>query len=475
MPQLPATVRSLPVTGAAALTALRRGERVPYLGIASQHARIARGRTLAVVGLVAFVCSVWLRIVVVSAHPQELWLNIDLDVYYEAGRSLAHDQQHLYSNGFGLGKLPYLYPPLTALGYAHLTWLTFDQIKVLTAAVSIACLVTVAWSAWGLLGYRAGFGRLGAALGVAAVGIWLEPVHSNLNLGQVNVVVMALVVADLAQADRRWTKGIGIGLATAIKLTPGLFVVYLLLTRRFRAAAVATGSFVAVSGAVWLVLPKGSREFWFHAIGVTSFGRDYAANQSFQGMFLRLLNNNDHAAKYPWLLASALIVIIGLAAAALAANRGAELLAGAVVSVIALEISPISWTCHWVWVELLLVLAIHAAIRSGQLRTRVWVTVGTIAMLAWPMRVNDSGGSDPRQPLIPTGLINYAPRSLGREEAWDPFQMLYGNGYVLAGVAFVIAVAVLEFRRLRRDETDAVDRSETTKEPEELAGAATSG
>ena len=451
MPQTPATVRTLLSPGIAAFTAIRRGERVPYLGIASQHLRIARGRTLAVVGVVAFLCSVWLRIVVVSDHPQDLWLTIDLDVYYEAGKSLPHGQAGLYTNGFGLGGLPYLYPPFTALVFEHLTWISFDQIKVLTAAVSIGCLVTVAWSAWGMLGYRAGLGRLGATGAVAAVGIWLEPVHSNLNLGQVNMVVMALVVWDLAQADRRWTKGIGIGLATAIKLTPGLFIVYLLVTRRVRAAVVAAGSFAAVSGVVWLILPKASRDFWFHAIGITPFQRDYAANQSFQGMFLRLLNNSDSAAKYPWLLASALIVVVGLAAAALAANRGAELLGCCVVAVVALEISPISWTCHWVWFEPLVVLAIYAAIRSGHLRTRVWAAVGTIAALAWPMRVGADGGSDPKQPLVPTGLINYAPRSQGREEAWDPFQILFGNAYVLCGVAFVVAVAVLELRRLTRE------------------------
>lgn len=448
---MPATIRSLPGLGATALRTLRHGDRVAYLGLKAQHLRFARGRTLAVIGLVAFVCSVWLRIVVVSNHPRDLWLTIDLDVYYHAGDSLHHGQDALYTRGFGLGGLPYLYPPLTALVFEHLTWISFDQIRVLTAGVGIGCLVTVAWSAWGMLGYRAGLGRLGATGAVAAVGLWLEPVSSNLGLGQVNMIVMALVIWDLAQSDRSWTKGIGIGLATAIKLTPGLFVVYLLITRRFKAAAVATGTFAAVSGGVWLILPKASREFWFHAIGITPFGRDYAANQSFEGMFLRLLNNDDSVAKYPWLLACALIVVVGLAVAALAANRGAELLAGCVVGVIALEISPISWTCHWVWFEPLVVLAVHAAIRSGHLRTRVWAAVGTIAALAWPTRVGLDGGSNPRQPLLPTGLINYTPRSQGREEAWDPFQILLGNAYVICGVAFVVAVAVLELRRLARD------------------------
>lgn len=478
MPEISANVRSFPGIGAA-ISAIRRGERLPYLGLASQHRRLPRGRTLAIAGVVAFACSVWLRIVIVSAHPQQLWLTVDLDVYYEAGRSLPHGEAALYSSGFGLGGFAYLYPPLTALVFEHLSSVSFDEIRMLMATVSIGCLVAVAWSAWGLLGYRPGFGRCGATAAVAAVGLWLEPVNSNLGLGQVNVLIMALVIGDLALSDRRWAKGVGIGLATAIKLTPGLFVVYLLLTRRIRAAVVAVGTFAAVTGGVWLVLPKASRDFWFHAIGVSPPGHDYAANQSLQGMFLRLLNNSDSAAKYPWLLASALIALAGLAAATLAANRGAELLGALVVAVVALEVSPISWTNHWVWFEPLIVLAAHTALSARRRSAGVWAAVGTIAALAWPARVGVDGGSDPKQPLLPTGLINYAPRSQGREEAWDPFQILLGNAYVICGAAFVATVVVLEWRRLRRLTRDSPDPADASapapQEPEALGAPAAAG
>lgn len=463
MPGIPVAVRSLPGLGATALTTIRRGERVPYLGTASQHLRMARGRTLAVVGVVAFVLSVWWRVTVVTNHPMDLWLTIDLSVYYDAGASLAHSRSGLYSHGFGLANLPYLYPPVTALAFHHLTWISFDQIKVLIAAVSMACLVAVGWAAWGMLGYRVSFGRVGASFAVAAVGIWLEPVHSTLILGQVEMLIMALVVVDLAQPDRWWTKGIGIGLATAIKLTPGLFVVYLLLTRRVRAAFVAAGTFAVVTGGAWLVLPTASRQFWFHSLGVTPFDRGYAANQSFQGMFVRLLHDSNDSAKLPWLLASALLAVVGLAAATLAANRGAELLGACLVGVVGLEISPISWTCHWVWFVPLVVLGVHTAFQSRhRWAPRLWVLGGTIAALAWPMRVNNSGGSDPRLSLIPTGLLYYAPHGQNLEETWDPFQMVLGNSYVLFGVGFVVAAAVLELRRLAQGRVVAGGATGTT-------------
>jgi len=433
-----------------AVTSLLRGERVPYLGMASQHTRIRLGRTFAIAGVAAFIASVALRIAVALAHPESQWTMIDLSVYSGAGEALSHHQSQLYSSRFGMFPLPYIYPPFSALVFHELDWLTFDQLQLLAATVSITCLAAVVWAAWGMLGYRVNGARLGAAGATAAVCLWLEPVISTLNFGQINLLVMGLVVVDLAQSDRKWTKGIGVGLATAIKLTPGLFVVYLLITRRFRAAMVATGTFAVTVFGTWAALPKASREFWFHAIGVTPVGRDYLSNQSFEGLFLRLTDNSDTAAKLPWLFCCAAIIAAGMVAAALASNRGAELLGICLTSVVALAISPISWTSHWVWFALLIVLATDTAIRSRRTWMRLWTAIGVVLLLAWPMHIDGTGVSDTRLPLIPTGMIWYVPHTGGREEGWDPAQIIFGNAYLICGVAFVAVMAVREFRRLAR-------------------------
>ncbi len=84
--------------------------------------------------------------------------------------------------------------------------------------------------------------RLGATLLLSRAWLlWTEPVQRALFLGQVELVLMALVVWDLCQPDRRRWKGAATGLAAGIKLVPLLFIAYLLLTRRFRQAAVAGG------------------------------------------------------------------------------------------------------------------------------------------------------------------------------------------------------------------------------------------
>ena len=105
--------------------------------------------------------------------------------------------------------------------------------------------------------------RLGATLGVSALALLTEPVQQTLALGQVNLLLMLLVVADLLTPDAlrgrtRWWHGIGIGLAAGVKLTPLIFIPYLLLVRRYRQAATAAGVFAATVALGYAVLPRDS-------------------------------------------------------------------------------------------------------------------------------------------------------------------------------------------------------------------------
>ena len=106
--------------------------------------------------------------------------------------------------------------------------------------VSLFSLVATIWIAFRQLGWEK-TSRLGATLLLSGLLLWTEPVQRALFLGQVELVLMALVVWDLCQPDRRRWKGAATGIAAGIKLVPLLFIAYLLLTRRFRQAAVAGG------------------------------------------------------------------------------------------------------------------------------------------------------------------------------------------------------------------------------------------
>jgi alpha-1,2-mannosyltransferase len=119
---------------------------------------------------------------------------------------------------------------------------------------------------------------------------WLEPMRLTAELGQINIVLLVLVVGDLlATAQSKWS-GVGIGLAAGLKLTPALFIVYLLVTRRIRAALVATATFAGMVGLGFAVAPSDSVSYWLHGRfdDVNQISHDPLANTSLGGLVLRL-------------------------------------------------------------------------------------------------------------------------------------------------------------------------------------------
>src|SRR6185312_10524653 len=149
-----------------------------------------------------------------------------------------------------------------ALLFAVGSGASFATWQIGLAVLTIGLLPVVAYFSLGLAGRPAGLARAAAAFAIAAVGLWLEPVAMTLFFGQINLLLLALVVGDLALPDRIKGKGIGIGLAAGIKLTPLIFIPYLLFTRRARAAAVSTLTFAVTVGLGFALLPRASAVYW---------------------------------------------------------------------------------------------------------------------------------------------------------------------------------------------------------------------
>lgn len=436
-------------SGGNSVAALRREvltfePRVPYRPAA---ARSLDSRLWLPLGLVLAAVAAATWVWTVRHHPDWLWRLIDLSVYDDAGDSLGENQSQLYAKRFGLGKLPFIYPPFAALVFFKLPF-GFATLKLVLTGLTLACLLAVVWASWGMLGYRRDWGRLGATLAVAGVVLWLEPVQQTLLFGQVNVILMAAVVLDLAVPDTRWWKGIGIGLATGFKLTPGIFIVYLVLTRRFRAAAVATATFFVTALGSWLVIPHASKVYWTDAIGVgNNVGQDFISNQSLNGMLRRVFDEGP-AEKPLWLLACAVTAVVGLGAATLLSLRGRELAGLVTCGVTGLLVSPISWTHHWVWIAPILVLIAHVSLLRFRAAASwparaAWVAlpvVFTLLTFAWPMSM------ERRPALTPQGLLWLLPYSQEREHDWNVFQFLAGNAYLFAGIALIAIAAYTALR-----------------------------
>jgi len=196
----------------------------------------------------------------VHASPQYYWSQIDTAVYRDGGIAVRNQPAMLYALGLGPAKLPFIYTPFAALLFAAGSGASFATWQVGLAVLTIGLLPVVAYLSLGLAGRPAGLARAAAAFAIAAVGLWLEPVAMTLFFGQINLVLLALVVGDLALPDRIKGKGIGIGLAAGIKLTPLIFIPYLLFTRRVKAAAVSALTFAVTVGFGFALLPHASAE-----------------------------------------------------------------------------------------------------------------------------------------------------------------------------------------------------------------------
>ena len=270
---------------------------------------------------------------------------VDLEVYRQAGAVLLAG-----GDFYDLpGPLQFLYPP-------------FAAVLALPLALLPATVVQLGWTAAGALALVAilhRFGLKGWVLSLAgsAVVYLVEPVVQTLTFGQLGIFLVALVVLDLAPGPRVFSRrllpeGALTAVATAIKLTPAIFVVYLLLVRKFRAFWVAVVTGVVVTLISFAFVPAASYEFWTRlAHGDTGLGHSiiYYTNQSVMADIVRIFGLGQTPA-IVGLVLSAAVAVAGLWAATLWHRLGDVRLAVNLCGVAGLLASPVSWLHHFVWV-----------------------------------------------------------------------------------------------------------------------------
>ncbi|HEX8007879.1 MAG TPA: glycosyltransferase 87 family protein, partial [Trebonia sp.] len=219
------------------------------VGLASRRPASERGaatsRVLLIAGVAVAAVAAAAYLAALATHPANALLKgFDLQVYLGGGQQALHHPGNLYSWIYQRHPgIQFTYTPFAALVFAVGSLLPFRLLMDLVAVVSTFALVATIWIAFRELGWERA-ARTGVTLLLAGLTFWSEPVQRGLYLGQVELVLMALVVWDMSQPDRRWWKGAATGIAAGIKLVPLLFIAYLVVTRRFRQAAVAAGAFV---------------------------------------------------------------------------------------------------------------------------------------------------------------------------------------------------------------------------------------
>lgn len=341
--------------------------------------------------------------VVLAIWPAAHTLLIDLEVYRAGGEHVLRGQP-LYAGGVLLD-LPFVYPPAAAVLFAPLVLLPLGLLKIVWTVLGVGLLALVVRRSAQSLGVAAGSGLVAATAAGVALATWLDPVRTTLYLGQINIVLLALVVGDLTgRPDSRW-RGVGLGVAAAVKLTPLLFVAYLVLVGRVRAASTAVAAFVAVGLVGFLVAPADSVTYWLRgtfaaadrisAVAATS-------NHSLHGLLARALGGG--AATGVYLVGAAVLVAVTLALAVRAHRRDQELLALTLCGLCSAAVAPFAWSHHFVWVVPLVVLLGQRAARGGR-AARV-LLIGVLAATAAVLTAlpGPAVGPIPR-----TGLISLAP------------------------------------------------------------------
>jgi alpha-1,2-mannosyltransferase len=385
-------------------------------------------------GLAAGAVSVALLALALYTDRTRLWSMIDLRVYQWGGR-LAMTDPNVYHRKYQ-GFLYFTYTPMALTICMAASKLTLAAAKWLITIATVASVGLSAWLALGIGGYRRGAGRLGLALLVGALALWLEPVQQTLAFGQVNAVLMVLVLGDLALRDGSRMKGIGIGLAAGFKLVPAIFIAYLLVTRQLRAAAVAAVTFGATILYGFAVLPTESRQYWLDGLfdkASRTGSVTYVANQSLFGFITRTLRSTGPGASQLWLAAAVVVAVCGLVIAAWAYHQGQRLLAVAATAITGLLVSPVSWSHHWVWILVVGVALVDLVIRSRSTVALVACMATVLLFLAYPQVSSHAA--------VPEGLIWLAPHYRHLELTWHGLQRLTGNLYVAVGLVFLAGLA----------------------------------
>ncbi|TVT16181.1 DUF2029 domain-containing protein [Amycolatopsis acidiphila] len=358
---------------------------------------------------------------------------MDLGVYKIAGARVL-DGTSVYDTpllGETRGVWEFVYTPFAALLFVPLAKLHGDTFSYVGGIADFVVLALGVWAALSLLNFRRDLRLVVFSLPIAALLMWCEPIRETMAFGQVNIVLMTIVLVDMALPDSFRGKGVLTGIAAGIKLTPAFFIAYFLFTKRYRAAAVSAGSLVATVVLGFLVLPHDSKTFWSGAFAdPTRVGvPENPSNESLRGMFARSIGL-DGGMKILWFLAAAVLALACLWLARRLSFGRQELLAVVLCGLATTLVSPYSWVHHWVWWGALLIWLLDASLRR-------WAVGAWVSLLVTFVVV--SGGVLTLFGSDESTLLTYP--------SWGHLGVVYHNAYIWLTLA-LFAVVALRLRKL---------------------------
>jgi alpha-1,2-mannosyltransferase len=356
---------------------------------------------------------------------------LDLQVYRDAGRAYLNGVP-LFGTGFtGAGGLRFIYGPIAAVLVVPFTLLPDMVAWGLWTMLSVALLWWVLRTVCERLGLP---GSSATAVTLLAPALLIGPVRDTLGYGQINIIMMALVVLDVAGVIPRRFRGVGIGIAAAIKVTPAAFGLLLLVRKDYPSVVRAAGAFLLAAALGFLFAPADSRVYWTSEFFNTDRGGPhlYGPNQAVTGLLARM-GLGRPTEDIVWMVS----VVVIVAAAAYSARKftvaGEHVLAMGVVALAALLAAPLAVSHHWVYIVILLPLLLAPQYAS------------------WRCPLGAAAG------VFFVSAQNAVPIGGDRELSWSLTEQLLGNSEGITGIALLAAAVILARTRRPSGQSSIVE------------------
>ncbi|ACU74292.1 conserved hypothetical protein [Catenulispora acidiphila DSM 44928] len=358
---------------------------------------------------------------------------IDLKVYRDGGISFMKDLP-LYTTRFPHPldgpDLPFTYPPFAAVLFSVLGFVGYHLAAVLMVLIGFTALT---WTIYLVLHNRAGARFLPeptprVLVTITLLSLVMEPISSTFLHGQINLLLMGLVVTDALGPKTRIPRGALAGVAAAIKLTPAVFLLYFVARRQWKSASNMVAAFIGATSLSIILAPRDSKAYWtatvFDPTRIGDLG--YAANQSLRGGLHRLgglpgLAMSVKTEERLWFALSMIVIALAYHGARRAIRREDPVCALAVVAACQLLISPVSWSHHWVWIAPMLLPFAIQIVRGGERLKIAGLVVLTAVFLIGPLLL--------------------FPVDHGLEMHWGWWENLIGDAYLIITLSFVVWAA----------------------------------
>jgi alpha-1,2-mannosyltransferase len=367
---------------------------------------------------------------------------IDLLVYRAGGRAVLAGND-LYVPDFppinDAPNLPFTYPPFAALLFVPLALLPLATAKAIALVLNaVACavlfgvVVVASRNAWQRLHSRRELfapvsTKVRVVVFAAAIFFLLsEPVQATFRFGQINLVLAAAVAVDVLLPHARWPRGLLVGLAVAVKLTPVVFVAYFVITRQWRAAVVSSATALSVTLIGWILLPADTFRYFSSLLDLQARVGDLesASNQSVWGVVLRSVSPDSMRVPL-WAAATVLVLALAVVAIAVSYRRGDRAAAMLAAAIAGLLCSPVSWGHHWVWLSAAATYFLVRWVGTGGMRDLIiGVVVAAVTVIApW------------------TFLPDYSEP----ERLWNPLQHMGQSTWAVAAALILVVFAASAF------------------------------